>query len=82
MSKGLDEETGLPTISLDYETIGDEITIWLAKDKESGAAVAYDYKNKVPSDKLGSEADMVLKTDGDPAMVALQMAIAEARPKF
>ena len=40
----------MPTIALEYEMIGDEVTILIAKDKESGAALAYGCKNKGPSD--------------------------------
>ena len=82
----MDEETGLPTIALEYEMIGDEIIILIVKDKESGAALAHGCKDKGPSDdwvvkqlakdiESSGRTDVVLKTAGEPAMIAMQTAI-------
>ena len=89
-SSGRDAETGLPIISLDYDLIEDKITVLIVKDKESSACLAYECTTKGPDDEWvvrqlvkdlesWGRTDIVLKTDGEPAMLALQSAIIKAR---
>ena len=62
----------------------------VAKDETSGAALAYDYIAKAPGDvwvvgqfvrdlEDWGRRDVRLQTDGEPAMFALQQAVAKAR---
>ena len=85
-----DEETGLPTVSMDYELLEEKITALVVKDNESGSTLCYDCTAKGPSDTwvvkqvvhdIGhwGRRDLCLKSDGEPAMLALQRAIAELR---
>ena len=87
---GKDEETGLPTIAMDYEHIEDKITMLVAKDELSGAVLAYDCECKGPKDawvvrQLARDladwgrADICLKSDGEAAMLAMQTALASTR---
>ena len=89
-SSGRDAETGLPIISLDYELIEDKITVLIVKDRDSSACLAYECTTKGPDDEWvvrqlvkdlesWGRTDIVLKTDGEPAMLALQSAIIKAR---
>ena len=66
------------------------VKIIVAKDEESGAVLAYRVTTKGPGDtwmikrlvkdieEMGRQ-DIVLKTDGEPAMIALQSAVQAAR---
>ena len=86
----LDVETGLPVLSLDYEFLEGPVTVLVGKLKPSGSALAYTCTAKGPGDiwvvkqivrdlENWGLKDICLKTDGGPAMLALQEAIAKAR---
>ena len=85
-----DVETGLPVLSLDYEFLEGPVTVLVGKLKPSGSALAYTCTTKGPGDawvvkqivrdlETWGLKDICLKTDGEPAMIALQEAIAKAR---
>ena len=85
-----DNETGLPTISMDYEMLEEKITTLVVKDNESGSTLCFDCVVKGPTDtwvvkQLVGEIehwgrrDICLKSDGEPAMLALQRAVADMR---
>ncbi len=87
---GLDEETGLPVVSMDYEMLEEKITTLIVKDNESGSVLAYDCEVKGPGDEWvlrqlardledWGRSDICLKTDGEPAMLAVQKAVAVLR---
>ena len=89
-SNGCDVETGLPILSLDYELLEGPVTVLVCKLRPSGAALAYSCTAKGPSDTWVVRQivrdledygikDVCLKTDGEPAILALQEAIAKAR---
>ena len=77
-------------VSLDYEFLEGAVTVLIGTIKPSGTALAYKCTAKGPSDQwvvkqlvrdletLGLK-DICLKTDGEPAMLAFQQAVAEAR---
>ena len=85
-----DEETGFPVISMDYEALEDEIKFLALKDEVSGGLWSYDCESKGPSDAwvvrqivrdledMGRK-EICLKSDNEPAMLAMQKAIATAR---
>ena len=85
-----DEETGFPVISMDYEALEDEIKFLAVKDEISGALLSYDCESKGPSDTwvvrqivrdledMGRK-EICVKSDNEPAMLAMQKAIATAR---
>jgi len=86
----LDVETGLPVLSLDYEFLEGPVTVLIGTVKPSGAALAYTCTAKGPSDdwvvkqlvrdlETWGLKDICLKTDGEPAILALQQAVAKAR---
>ena len=84
-------EMGLPVVQMDYDLLEEQLTILIVKDALSGAALAYDCETKGPGDawvvkQLAADIadwgrpDICLMADGEPAMTALQQAIAKARP--
>ena len=92
---GSGDKTGLPVISMDYSELDDEAEArsnktLVAKDEESGALLQYKVKCKGTGDdwvikkfirdieELG-RTDIRLKTDGEPAIVALQAKVQEGR---
>ena len=87
---GTDKETGLPVVSMDYELLEEKITVLIVKDDASGSTLAYDVEAKGPSDEWvlrqlvrdledWGRGDLYLKTDGEPAMLAVQRAVAKLR---
>ena len=85
-----DEETDLPTVSMDYEMLEEKITTLVVKDNESGSTLCYDCVVKGPTDtwvvkqlvndiEHWGRKDICLKSDGEPAMLALQRAVADMR---
>ena len=46
----IDTEEGLPVIQADYDLLEDDLTVRIVKDKQSGAALAYDCETKGPGD--------------------------------
>ena len=89
------ERTGLPVVSIDYSELDDETNVHanktlVVKDEESGGLLHYKVKMKGPGDewlvkKVISDlaefgrTDIRLKSDGEPAIVALQAKIQELR---
>ena len=66
------------------------MTVFIAKDRAAGAFLAYTCTKKGPADQWvvkqfirdlygWGRKDICLKTDGEPAMIALQTAVADAR---
>ena len=45
-----DDKGGRPLVSLDYESLEEKTTVLVAKDKTSGAGLAYDCLVKEPGD--------------------------------
>ena len=87
---GLDEETDVPVISLDYELVRNELTILIVKDRETGVVLVYDCKTKGAGDaraakqlvrdlKSWARVDIVLQIDGESAMIALQTESRSSR---
>ena len=87
---GQDEETGLPTVSMDYELLEEKITVLVVKDNSSGSTLCYDCTVKGPSDtwvikqlvndlENWGRKDICLKTDNEPSMKAMQRAVDELR---
>ena len=85
-----DEESGLPMVSMDYELLEQKVTVLVAKDETSGATLAYDCEAKGPSDEWvvrqmirdledWGRRDLCFQSDGEPAITALQQALAESR---
>ena len=83
-------EGGHPLVPLDYEFLQEKITVLVAKDEKSGAVLAYDCLAKEPGDDCvfgqfvhdledWGRRDVRFQTDGEPAMLALQQAVAKAR---
>ena len=77
-------------MSMDYELLEGKVTVLIVKDHASGAVLAYACSAKGPADQWvvrqftrdlydWGRRDICLKTDGEPAMIALQTAIADAR---
>ena len=77
-------------MSFDYELLEGLVTVLIGKLRPSGAALAYSCTAKGPSDTWVIKQivrdlenwgikDICLKTDGEPAILALQEAIAKAR---
>ena len=88
--KQRDEETGLPMISMDYELLEEKVTVLVAKDESSGATLAYECETKGPGDDWvirqldrdlqdWGRKDICVQSDGEPAIIAVQQALAEAR---
>ena len=82
---------GLPVVQMDYDLLEDHLTLLIAKDTWTGATLAYDCETQDPGDawvikQLATDiadlgkADICLMADGEPAMTALQQAVAKARP--
>ena len=85
-------ENGLPVIQADYDLLEEHLTLLIVKDRLSGAVLAYDCKAKGPGDawvvkQLASDLiewgrmDICFMSDGEPAITALQRAVANARPE-
>ena len=77
-------------VSMDYELLEEKVTVLAAKDESSGATLAYDCEAKGPSDEWvvrqlardledWGRKDICIQSDGEPAMITLQQALAEAR---
>ena len=75
---------------MDYEALEDEIKFLAVKDEISGTLLSYDCESKGPSDawvvrQIVSDLEdmgrkeICLKSDNEPAMLAMQKAIATAR---
>ncbi len=88
--KGKDEATGFPVISMDYELLGEKLTLLIVKDEDSGSTLCYDCTTKGPGDawvcrqlvrdlEEWGRGDFCLETDGDAAMLALQNALQTMR---
>ena len=88
-----DTEEGLPVVQADYDLLEENLTLLIVKDKQSGAALAYDCETKGPGDawvvkQLTSDladwgrTNLCLMSDGEPAITALQRAVASARPEM
>ena len=86
----MDEETGLPIVSFDYELLEGKAAVIIAKDHAAGAFLAYTCTEKGLANKWvvkqfirdlcdWGRKDICLKTDGEPAMIALHTAVADAR---
>ena len=76
----------------DYDLLEDDLTLLIVKDKQSGAALAYDCETKGPGDTWivkqltkdladWGRTHICLMSDGEPAMTAFQQAVAQARPR-
>ena len=87
---GHNEEHGLPIISMDYELLEDKEVMLVVKDEVSGAVLAYDCTCKGPGDEwvpkqlardldAWGRKDICLKTDGEPAIMAVQREVAKLR---
>ncbi len=87
---GYGEENGLPIISLDYELLEEKMTMLVAKDNATGCVLSYDCICKGPNDEwvvkqlikdieTWGRKDICLKTDGEPAIVALQTEVIKQR---
>ena len=77
-------------VSMDYELLEQKVTVLVVKDETSGATLAYDCEAKGPSDEWvvrqmvrdledWGRKDVCLQSDGVPAMIALQQALAKSR---
>ena len=84
-------EMGLPIIDFDYDLLEEHLTILIVRDAQSGAKLAYDCEAKGPGDdwvvkqlvrdlEIWGRTDVFLQSDGEPATIALQRALAKARP--
>ena len=89
-TEGLGEKTGYPVISMDYAFLESKITALVVKDDATGGVLMYDCETKGPGDawvlkQLVRDLDdwgrqhIHVKTDGEPAMLALQKALAVMR---
>ena len=89
-SLGMDDEPGLPIVSLHYELLERKVTVFIANGRASGVFLAYTCTEKNPADQWivkqfirdlheCGRKDICVKTDGEPAMIALQRAVADAR---
>ena len=87
---GMDKESGLPTVSMDYELLEEKITTLVVKDDQTGCILCYDCECKGPKDSWvikqlvrdlddWGRHDVCLKTDGEPSMIAMHAAVAAAR---
>ena len=85
------DKTGIPIVSLDYNEIEkDKVMAIVGKDEATGMPIHHRVKCKGTADEwvikkiirdlddMGRR-DVILKTDGEPAIVALQAKIAEGR---
>ena len=91
-SKGRkDTEMGLLVIDFDCDLLEEKLTVLIVRDAQSGAKLSYDCEVKGPGDdwvvkqlardfEVWRRTDIFLKSDGEPATIALQQALAEARP--
>ena len=77
-------------VSMDYELLEQKVTVLVAKDETSGATLAHDCEAKGPSDEWvvrqmsrdledWGRRDLCVQSDGEPAITALQQALAESR---
>ena len=87
-----DDKSGLPIISLDYQEMNEELQLRLiiGKDEATGMVIAHQAVCKGPKDswlmrkivadmKDMGRPDVVLKTDGEPAIVAVQDEVQSRR---
>ena len=88
-----DDESGLPIVSLDYQEMNEKLMLRLlvGKDEATGCVLAHSAVCKGPRDEwlmrrivndlreLG-RPDIILKTDGEPAIVAVQEDVQSRRP--
>ena len=88
--KGRAAEDGLPVVSMDYELLEEKLIVLVVKDECTGTISAYDCLAKGPSDVWAlkqlardledwGRRDIHCKTDGEPAMLAVQRALAAIR---
>ena len=74
-------------MSMDYELMEEQLIVLVAKDESTGAIQAYDCEAEGPSDVWAMKQfardledwgrrDIHFKTDGEPALVAVQSAVA------
>ena len=88
--EGLDAKTGHPVISMDYAFLENKVTMLIVKDDATGCVLTYDCTVKGPGDawvlkQLSRDledwgrTDIHIKTDGEPAMLAVQKALAVIR---
>ena len=86
-----DTEMGLLAIDFDYDLLEEKLTVLIVRDAQSGAKLAYDCEVKGPGDdwvvkqlvrdvEVWGSTDISLISDGEPATIALQQALAKARP--
>ena len=82
---------GLPVIDFDYDLLEEKLTVLIVRDAQSGAKLAYDCEVKGPGDdwvvkqmardfEVWGTTKIFLMSDGEPATIALQQALAKARP--
>ena len=78
-------------IDFDYELLEEKLTVLIVQDAQSGAKLAYDCEVKGPVDnwvvkqlardfEVWGRTDIFLMSDAEPAAIALQQALAKARP--
>ena len=86
-----DTEMGLLVIDFDYNLLEEKLTVLIVRDAQSGAKLSYDCEVKGPGDdwvvkqlardlEVLGRTDIYLMSDGEPATIALQQALAKARP--
>ena len=89
-NEGLGEKTGYPVISMDYAFMENKITALVVKDDATGGVLTYDCESRGPVGvwvlkqlvrdlEDWGRRDIHIKTDGEPAMLAMQKALAVMR---
>ena len=85
-----DREIILPAIDFDDDFLEDHFTGLIVRDAQSGAKLSYDCEVKGPGDdwvvkqlardlEVWGRTDIFLKSDGEPATIALKQALTKAR---
>ena len=84
--KKVREQGEVPTVSMDYKSFGeasteeDKVTMIVVKDETTGCAAAHVCEQKGADDiDLFGHSGVVLKGDGEPALVQVQSATKEKR---
>ena len=92
--KNKEDESGLPTLSLDYQTLNEvevnDVKVIVGKNEVTGEVLAHNVLEKGPGDAWVTRRivrDMqemglghaVIKTDGEPSMIALQERLQSMR---
>ena len=87
-----DTENGLPVVQTEQDLLEEHLTLLIVKDRQSGATLTCDCETKGPGDAWvvkqlvndltdwNGRTDVCLMSDGEPAITALQRAVAKARP--